>query len=264
MVEIDYVNKAISLHEPQGYKYSGSGEIVPLVMLEDDSGGKVPLVRGEIRQQGRAAVVGKFIADTGVRSGISFNTPFGETNKLLHFARKTIQAPLPGGSMVRESKQPVGRVPAVRLGRFTFKNPIAIFFQDKRGIIASPEFDGVIGGEILRRFKVIYDYSRQQMILEPNRHISEPEEYDMSGVLLIAEGVDLKTFRVKQIIDGSPASTAGLREGDIVSAVDGKPASRLTLEQVRQMFKQKGRGYRLNIERGDQTFQTIIKLKRLI
>ena len=143
VVEIDYVNKAISLHEPQGYKYSGSGEIVPLVMLEDDSGGKVPLVRGEIRQQGRAAVVGKFIADTGVRSGISFNTPFGETNKLLHFARKTIQAPLPGGSMVRESKQPVGRVPAVRLGRFTFKNPIAIFFQDKRGIIASPEFDGV-------------------------------------------------------------------------------------------------------------------------
>ena len=102
------------------------------------------------------------------------------------------------------------------------------------------------------------------MILEPNRHISEPEEYDMSGVLLIAEGVDLKTFRVKQIIDGSPASTAGLREGDIISAVDGKPASSLTLEQVRQMFKQKGRGYRLNIERGDQTFQTIIKLKRLI
>jgi C-terminal processing protease CtpA/Prc len=166
--------------------------------------------------------------------------------------------------MVRESKQPVGRVPNVQLGRFTFKNPIAIFFQDKKGVIASPEFDGVIGGEILRRFKVIYDYSRQQMILESNRYISEPEEYDMSGMLLIVEAGDFKTFKVKQIIEGSAATMAGLREGDIISAVDGKSASNLTLEQVRQMFKQKGRSYRLTVERGEQNIQTKIKLKRLI
>lgn len=264
VVEIDYVNKTVSLHEPQSYKYSGSGEIVPLVMLEDDSGGKVPLVRVKITQRGRAAVEGKFIADTGVRSAISFNTPFGETNRLLQFAQKTIQAPLGGGSMVRESKQPVGRVPSVQLGRFTFENPVAIFFQDKKGVIASPEFDGVIGGEILRRFKVIYDYSRQQMILEPNRYLSEPEEYDMSGMLLVAEGSDFKTFKVKQTIEGSPASAAGLREGDIISAVDGKSSSSLTLEQVRQMFKREGRSYRVEIERGEEKIQTEIKLKRLI
>ena len=264
VIEIDYINKIISLHKPKGYKYSGSGEIIPLTLLEDDSGGKVPLVRVKITQQGRAAIEGKFIADTAVRSAISFNTPFGETNKLLQFAQKTIQAPLGGGAMVRESKQPVGRVPNVQLGRFTFKNPIAIFFQDKKGVIASPEFDGVIGGEILRRFKVIYDYSRQQMILESNRYISEPEEYDMSGMLLIVEAGDFKTFKVKQIIEGSAATMAGLREGDIISAVDGKSASNLTLEQVRQMFKQKGRSYRLTVERGEQNIQIKIKLKRLI
>lgn len=264
VVEIDYVNKTVSLHEPQSYKYSGSGEIVPLVMLEDDSGGKVPLVRVKITQQGRAAIEGKFIADTGVRSAISFNTPFGETYKLLHFAQKTIQAPLGGGSMVRESKQPVGRVPNVQLGRFTFKNPIAIFFQDKKGVIASPEFDGVIGGEILRRFKVIFDYSRQQMILEPNRYIPDPEEYDMSGMLLIAEGTDLNTFKVRRIIENSPATVAGFREGDVISAIDGKPTSNLTLEQVRQMFKQKGRNYRLTVERDKQKIQTKIKLRKLI
>jgi len=264
VVEIDYANKTVSLHEPHSYKYSGSGESVPLVMLEDDSGGKVPLMRVKITQHGRAAIEGKFIADTGVRSAVSFNTPFGASNKLLQFAHKTIQAPLGGGSMVRESKQPVGRVSSVQLGRFTFKNPVAIFFQDKKGVIASPEFDGVIGGEILRRFRVIYDYSRQQMILEPNRFLSKSEEYDMSGMLLVAEGADFKTFKVKQTIEGSPASVAGLREGDIISAVDGKPALNLTLERVRQMFKKKGRSYRLNIERGAQMIQTKIKLKRLI
>ncbi len=79
------------------------------------------------------------------------------------------------------------------------------------------------------------------MILEPNRDISNPEEYDMSGMLLIDEGTDFKTFKVKRVIDNSPATLAGLREGDIISAVDGKPTSNLTLEQLRQMFKQKGR-----------------------
>lgn len=264
VVEIDYLNNTVSLHEPKSYKYSGSGKIVPLTLLEDDSGGKVPLVKVKITQQGRAAVEGKFIADTAVRSSVSFNTPFVDANKLLQSARRTIQVPLGAGAMVRESKQSIGRVPNVQLGRFTFKKPVAIFFQDKQGIVASPEFDGVIGNEILRRFKVIFDYSRGQMILEPNRDISDSEEYDMSGTLLIDEGTDSKTFKIRRTIENSPATLAGLREGDIISAVDGKPTSNLTLDQVRQMFKRKGRSYRLTIERDGQKIQTKIKLRRLI
>lgn len=264
VIEIDYVSNTVSLHEPNGYKYSGSGEVVPLTLLEDDSGGKVPLAQVKIRQQGRAAVEGKFIADTAVRSAVSFNTPFVDAHKLLQSAGQTIQVPLGGGAMVRESKQLIGRVPNVQIGRFTLKNPVAIYFQDKQGVVASPEFDGVVGAEILRRFKVIFDYSRRQMILEPNRYISVPEEYDMSGMLLIAEGTDSKTFKARRTIENSPAILAGLREGDIISAVDGKPASKFTLEQVRQMFKRKGRSYLLTVERGEQKIQTTIRLKRLI
>ncbi len=116
VVEIDYVNNTISLHEPNSYKYSGSGEVVPLALLEDDSGGKVPLVKVKITQPERAAVEGKFIADTAVRSAISFNTPFVDANKLLQSAGQTIRVPLGGGAIVRESKQSIGRVPKIQLG----------------------------------------------------------------------------------------------------------------------------------------------------
>ena len=216
VIEIDYVNNTLILHEPNGYKYSGCGEIIPLTLLEDDSGGKVPIVSVEIMQPGRAAIEGKFIADTAVRSSVNFNTPFVNRHKLLERAEKIIQVPLSGGAIVRESTQAIGRVPAVQIGRFTFKKPIAIFFQDKQGVLASPEFDGVIGAEIWRRFSVIFDYSRRQMILEPNRYISDSEEYDMSGMLLIAEGTDFKTLKVKRTVESSPAITAGLRAKEML------------------------------------------------
>ena len=264
VVEIDYVNITVTLHEPNSYKYSGSGEVVPLTLLEDDSGGKVPLVQVRITQQGRVAIEGKFIADTAVRSAVSFNTPFVDANKLLQFTQPTIQVPLGGGAMVRESLQSVGRVPKIQLGRFTFKKHVAIFFQDKQGVVASPEFDGVIGAEILRRFKVIFDYSRRRMILEPDRFISDAEEYDMSGMLLIAEGTNFRTFKVRRTIENSPATLAGLREGDVISLIDGRSTSNLTLEEVRRMLKQKGRNYRLTVERDGQQIQTKIKLRRLI
>jgi hypothetical protein len=264
VVQIDYANRTFDLFDPQGYKYRGSGEIISLIMLEDDSGGKVPLVRARIMQVGRDPIEGKFIADTGVRGALSFNSPFVEANQLLQAAQKTIQAPLGGGSMVRESKQPIGRVPNLQLGSFTFKDPITIFFLDKKGVLASPEFDGVIGGEILRRFKVVFDYSRQQMILEPNRHFSEPDEYDMSGLLLIAEGEDFKILKVRRLVEDSPATQAGLREGDFISAVNGTVASKLSLERVRAMFKQAGQSYLLSIERGEERMQIRIRLRRLI
>src|SRR5712692_4345984 len=259
VVEIDYASRTVNLYEPQNYKYSGSGEIIPLIMLEDDSGGKVPLVRVRIMQLGRAPIKGRLIADLALRPAITFNTPFVEANKLLQPPQKTIQAVLGAGAMLRESRQPIGRLPNIQLGRFTIQSPVAIFFQDKQGVLASPEFDGVIGSEILRRFKVIFDYSRQRMILEPNRYFSESYEHDMSGMLLVVEG---KGFRVKQVINHSAATAAGLREGDLITTVNGR--ADLTLEQLRLMFMREGRSYLFSIKRGEQQIQRKIKMRRLI
>jgi hypothetical protein len=261
VIEIDYVSRTVNFYEPQSYKYRGSGAIIPLTMLEDDSGGKVPLVRVRIVRPGYAPIEGNLIADVAVRAAITFNTPFVAANKLLQPPQKTIQAVLGAGAMLRESKQPVGRLLNIQLGRFTIQNPVAIFFQDKQGVLASPEFDGVLGSEILRRFKVIFDYSRQQMILEPNRYFSESYEHDMAGMLVVTEGTD---FRIRQVMENSPATAAGLRAGDVISAINGKRASTFTLEQLRRMFMRAGRSYLFNLKRDDERLQVRIKLRRLI
>ncbi len=258
VVEIDYANKLINLYDPQSYAYVGPGDSLPITIEES-----VPHVRARIVQSGRDSMEGKFTVDTGSRGALHLTKPFAETHKLLESVQKTIQAPF-GAGVGGETKQLIGRVKTLKLGRFAIENPVAGFSQDVKGSLASPDYAGLIGGEILRRFKVIFDYSRKQMILEPNAHLSEPYEYDMSGAFLIAEGPDFKPFKVHRIIEDSPASEAGLREGDVIAAIDGRPATEFTLEQLRQMFKQEGREVLLNIQRAEEFLEVRLKLRRLI
>jgi len=153
------------------------------------------------------------------------------------------------------------------MGSFLMKKPVADFSQDTEGTEgneAGTEYGGLIGAEILRRFKIIIDYSRKRIILEPNRSLSERYEFDMSGISLAAGGKDFKTFKVRALVENSPATGAGLQVGDIITAIGGKSASNVTLEQIRRMFRQEGRSYSLSVERNESLLTIKIKTRRLI
>lgn len=81
----------------------------------------------------------------------------------------------------------------------------------------------MIGGEILRRFKITVNYSRRQIILEPNEKFPDAYEFDMSGASLAAGGEDFKVFKVRSLIEDSPATEAALQVGDAITAIDGRP-----------------------------------------
>jgi C-terminal processing protease CtpA/Prc len=163
-----------------------------------------------------------------------------------------------------EVKLLVGRLPQLQLGRFTINDPVVHFAQDRKGAFASSEFSGVIGGELLRRFKVIFDYAHKRMILEPNGDLAAPFEYDMSGIRLRAEGEDFKTLKVLRVVENSPAAEAGVREGDVISAINSRPTTELSLDEIRKMFRQEGIEYLLGIIRGVEKIQIQLKSRRLI
>ena len=258
VVELDYQSKVVNLYEPKSYQYIGSGESVALKIMSN-----VPFTRVKITIDGRKPVEGDFIVDLGAARFIMIlNTPLVETNKLLA-TQKTMKEPGAEG-VGGEVKLFVGRLPQLQLGRFTVTDPVVHFAQDRKGAFASSEFSGVIGGELLRRFKVIFDYAHKRMILEPNGDLAAPFEYDMSGIRLRAEGEDFKILRARRLVENSPATEAGLHEGDVISAVDGKPAAELSLSQISQMFKQEGKEYLLDIIRADEKKQFRLKLRKLV
>jgi hypothetical protein len=259
VVEIDYFGNEIRLHDPKTYTYSRAGESIPLMLRDGHF-----FVPAKVEMPGRPPLEGQFLVDTGgVMVTAVLTTPFSQSNNLLASNQKTILDKSLSG-LGGETRLLISRATSFTLGNLSIREPLVYVSQDTGGALASSDYEGLIGSEILRRFKVVFDYSHRRLILEPNAHYAEPVEYDMSGISLRAYGDDLRTFRVYQVLANSPAAEAGLRVGDVLTSIDGVTASRFTLDEVWQMMKQPGREHQLSIKRASWTSSVKIKTRRLI
>jgi hypothetical protein len=197
-VEIDWDSSVIRLHEASSFRYSGSGQTLPVVMKS----GK-PYIRAEVKLPGRAKEVREYLVDTGSADAIA--------DDLL----KTAHVPLLGPDLARFD--------AVRIGRFHFRGV--------NGTSGGPK----VGGELLHRFHLIADFAHARLILETNRFYGDAFLFDTSGLDLESAP---RGYRVARVFPGTPAAEAGLRGGDIIMSIDGSPVESLGLERVRLMFHQ--------------------------
>jgi hypothetical protein len=255
VVEIDYDARRLRLFDAAGYLYQGRGESIPMI-VEDNT----PFVRATLTQPESNSVEGKFLIDTGASGALNVFKHFDEPHGLSSSLSKTLQSTGVGFSGKAQTR--TGRIKRLQLGRLRIANPVASFSQAED----SPDEagDGEIGGDLLRRFKVVLDDARKRIILEPNAHFGEAYEASLTGASIAAEGADFKTFKVRSVFDSSPAAEGGLRAGDIITAVNGRPAAQFTAEQLRRMFRLKGRRYVLKIKRGEAPLQITIRTRRLV
>ena len=160
VVEIDYEACLINLYAPGNYKYEGSGESLPLEITEPHI-----FVRGRLSFAGRAPLNGRFLVDTGGAHSLILTTPFVEINGLLPLASASTKFPVCG--IGGHSEILVGTLSALQLGNIKISEPVTGFSRAQNGALAEGSYDGNIGAGILRHFKLIFDYSRSRMILEP-------------------------------------------------------------------------------------------------
>lgn len=259
VVEIDYFNESVTLHNPATYRYSGAGESIPLTMEGD-----YLFVPAKIHASGARSFDGRYLIDTGggwVTAVLT--TPFSRAN---NFPSRqdpmVVDRSLAG--LGGETQLVITRATSFQIGKFVLRNPVLYASRDEGGALATTEFDGVIGSEILRRFKVIFDYPHRRLILEPNARLNEPLEADMSGIRLRASGDRLRTYRIFQLIQNSPAIEAGLQVGDVLVDINGRSASRSSMDQIYELFKQPGQHHKLTARRGRRKFDVNLRLRRLI
>ena len=126
-----------------------------------------------------------------------------------------------------------------------------------------PDSQGNIGQGIIGRFRVFLDYGRARLILEATGALDDPFDAASAGLRIDASGSDYRTFAVAGVLDGAPASEAGLRKGDVIAGIDGRPASELTLTKIYEMFEHPV-ARTLEIRRGADTLTMTVTPRKLI
>ncbi|HXR40186.1 MAG TPA: aspartyl protease family protein [Terracidiphilus sp.] len=259
VVQIDYAHRQVQVLEPAAFHYTGTGESIPLKVIR----GNIFIATYLTMPNGRR-VPGSFLVDTGWRSALTLTAPFVTSQKLGMMAPKMVDATT-GVGIGGPTVDTVARIPSLKLGRYTIENFVANFSHAKAGVLSQSDFAGIIGAEILRRFTVTFDYPHQRMILEPNPMSATPYEFDMSGLFITAEAGSFAVFTVRDVIKDSPAMQAGIRGGDVIAAIDGRPASSFTLEQIRQLFKEsEGQEHSLSVRRDNRVLAVKFRLHRII
>ena len=258
VVEVDYQNRVLKLHDKNKFNYAGSGESIP---VQFNSQGH-PILDGEVAPLAGDPIKGKFVLDLGSGGSLSLMSPIVNEHKMLGNGLKTIRAIGVGGAGGQVTGQ-IGRVKSLQIGKFTIANPFTLFSQDKAGAMATSSLVGNIGQMIAGKFKVFLDYSHNRIILEPNSTFAEPMDRATSGFALTTEGKNHATIRIADVLENSPASEAGLLADDILLSVDGAAASDLKVSRLVEMFDHPN-SYKLTVKRGEKTFQVILVTRKLI
>ena len=259
VVELDYENQLMHLYERESFSYDGNGKRIPISL-----DGSTPFVEATVTMMDGSTATGRFLVDTGAGATVGFTAPFTKKNDLLASVPHTLE--FEGGAGIGgDIKALIGRIKSVDMGGLKFFDPVVGFSQDKAGVGANPNMAGIIGGEILSRCTVIFDYDRASMILEPNANFEDPYNFTMSGLVVQTGGRgDWQTLTVRKVMADSPAAEAGIQVGDVIEMIDGRPAAEYSIHTLDGYFKRDGEVVTLKFIRDGRAIEKQVKLTKAI
>jgi hypothetical protein len=250
VVELEYDRSAIHFYDANSFEYSGKGLKLPLIMR-----GGLPSIHMKVSLEGHGSFEDDFAIETETASTLSISKPYAVAHHINEKKLKGFSRVEPNGSRTLLS-----RVKSVSIGPLVFEDPIVEFPP-----AAGPDNSSAsIGNGLLSRLRIFLDQPHKQVILETGEKYKTNFDADMSGVVLVARGANLKTFEVAAVSPHSPGSEAGLQKGDVIAGIDGQPAADLDLSGLREMLRVFGHEYHLTVVRNEHTVEMKLKTKRLV
>jgi predicted aspartyl protease len=256
LVEIDYGGRTVTVRDPKKWAYSGDGAIIPARRRGHT------FISGQVVPEGGEPIKARFLVDTGAGLTVSLTSPFVTKHDLVDLAAPPIEATV-GFGLGGEVRHPVCRLDRITVGGVEVSRPWASLSDDRAGAAASRDFDAILGGEILSRYTVIFDGPRGRMILEPAAGSGRPFDFDMSGLAISGDGQGGR-LRIMRVEDDSPASTAGIKPGDLILSIDGREYTAKDRDTVRAKLKGENQKRTLRLLRDGEDIEITMRLKRQV
>ncbi len=254
VVSVDFDRGIMTLTPPDKFDSSGHGSELPMISLGNGAWAIPATLEG---MDGR-----KFALDLHMDLGLN-DALWAVTDgpHQIGLPQNVIESSL-GFGAVGEVRGHFGRFRSVRLGDYTVDSVIAGFMNGKQ--VEGTNGEVTIGLDLISRFNIIFDYPHQKVYIEPNRSFDRSFEYDMSGVTLRrVKGND--NWRIAMtVVPGSPAEIAGLKAGDTVTTINGKPAGGYDIFALHPIMRQPNADVSFVVLRNGQEIPMLIKLRRII
>jgi len=236
VVQIDYDAQIVRLFGPSMFRYAGRGESLPLTFER-----RLPYVTATITVLGQSPQRRTLLVDTGSEDAVD--------DSVMLLSAGLRQEVVGGIGLGQPYRVTMARSDTVRIGPFVLR--------DVPGVAPGV---ALIGGEVWRRFTVIFELAQRRLILEPNRHFSDEFlDFDRSGLTLRLVP-DRDDLLVDEVYPETPAAATDVHAGDIITAVDGVPAADYGLRRVQHLFAGHNAVYRLSITRGPQRLERVLRL----
>ncbi|MEQ9583362.1 MAG: PDZ domain-containing protein [Arenibacter sp.] len=281
VVEINYSSKYLKLHDPDLYisKKSSKVRTIPLRIVQNKA-----YVKGHVFIEDKRGIPVELLIDSGSSDAVWL---FEDLEKGLGVPKKNyldfLGQGLSGSIYGKRTK-----IDGINLGGFQLRDAKTAFpdLQYFNSITSFGNRNGSLGGEVLKRFTLVFNYGNRTLSLRKNALFNRPFDFNLSGIdiqhngmryisesLADAGGVVLadsgKSFGDVQILfenmtrlsmvpeiivsgirAGSPGHKAGLQEGDVILAVNGKKVHHYKLQQILHMLNEKdGKRVKVLVER---------------
>ncbi len=160
VVEFDFINNEVILHDPETFTYTGNGAILEL----------------KLNKSGTHAVPFAFVLNNGKAYSGWTDIDFGGIRNFKIALNNGMHIPLPAdvqptASRGAQGKQQEyrGEIRSFTIGDYVFDHP-EVHFGDEGTSRIHPENLGVIGLPLFLKFDTIFDYIHYRIYLTPNEN----------------------------------------------------------------------------------------------
>ncbi|WP_353196060.1 aspartyl protease family protein [Parapedobacter defluvii] len=245
IVKIDYDVQEIEICSQGPIKYPRGGHLLrPFIRT-------LPVQSARIRDHHK--ITARFLFDIGAGLSLVLSQDFVQDSLVFRKKRKRfpIQAHGVGGKLAMD----MTLVKDFRLGPYRFRKVPTMVFDDEFNVTSYPYLGGLIGNQILKRFNVIFNYQQREIYLKPNTLYRAPFEYSYSGMELYY--INNATV-IGSIVKDSPADLAGLKEGDVLIAIDNNASQDFV--QYKKALMSARKRVKLIIRRKEELIEISLKL----
>lgn len=221
-VEINYSTETMRVYKEPTYRTRRRTTTVPIQVID----GKPYIESNIVGEQGDTLTT-NLLLDLGASHPVYLNRKYQHLSDQLieGFLGKGISGNLLGHK---------GRAEKVMIGDVEIQDPIVAY--PDAGFLTfynqQINWEGIIGGSILKRFTVIIDYEEEKLLMRRNRFLNKPFNTSLSGMEVIATGRRMNTYIIHYVRPGSVSYEAGVMPGDEIIALNTHSNQDLTMEII--------------------------------